>query len=172
MDRIQTAQLAQSVEQQTWNLRVVALSPTYCWQEFFILYFVVFDALLTGRLVPWKWNKAWRPSEVYRCIERMIIWKKNGGGTSSLVHDSLRKKRVRTSFKYIYDLDSLDLKTQFVNSWSGWVCAHLRSEILHSWILVDTYIFNLYFHPASLSSQLSKAHTNEKEHYIHAKKLV
>ena len=36
-------------------------------------------------------NQAWRPSEVYRCIETMNIWKKNGGGTSSLVHDSLKQ---------------------------------------------------------------------------------
>ena len=41
-----------------------------------ILYFVAFDALLAGRLVPYKWNQAWRSSEVYRCIERIIIWKK------------------------------------------------------------------------------------------------
>ena len=41
-----------------------------CGQEFFILYFVASDALLAGRLVPCKWNQAWRPSKVYRCIER------------------------------------------------------------------------------------------------------
>ena len=39
-------------------------------KEFFILYFVAFDALLSGRLVPSKWNQAWRPSELYMCIER------------------------------------------------------------------------------------------------------
>ena len=47
--------------------------------------FVAFDAFLAGRLVPYKWNKAWRSSEVYRCIERKKNekWKKNGNGTSS-----------------------------------------------------------------------------------------
>ena len=54
-----------------------------CWQEYFVLYSVAFDAHLDGRLVPCKWNKAWRSSEVYRCIERKIIWQKNGGSTSS-----------------------------------------------------------------------------------------
>ena len=39
-------------------------------KEFFILYFVASDALLSGRLVPCKWNQAWRPSELYMCIER------------------------------------------------------------------------------------------------------
>ena len=39
-------------------------------KEFIILYFVASDALLSGRLVPCKWNQAWRPSELYRCIER------------------------------------------------------------------------------------------------------
>ena len=49
---------------------------SHCGQEFFILYFVALDALLTSRLVSCKWNQAWRPSDVYRFIERMIIWKK------------------------------------------------------------------------------------------------
>ena len=49
---------------------------SHCGQEYFILYFVAFVALLTGRLVPCEWNQAWRPTEVYRCIERIIIWKK------------------------------------------------------------------------------------------------
>ena len=39
-------------------------------KEFFILYFVASDVLLSGRLVPCKWNQAWRPSELYMCIER------------------------------------------------------------------------------------------------------
>ena len=39
-------------------------------KEFFILYFVASDELLSDRLVPCKWNQAWRPSELYRCIER------------------------------------------------------------------------------------------------------
>ena len=43
---------------------------SHCGQGFFILYFVASDALLAGRLVPCKWNQAWRPSDVYRCIER------------------------------------------------------------------------------------------------------
>ena len=43
MDSIYHARLAQSVEHQTWNRKVV---------EFFILYFVASDALIAGRLVP------------------------------------------------------------------------------------------------------------------------
>ena len=39
-------------------------------KEFFILYFVASDALLSGRLVPCKWNQARRPSELYMCTER------------------------------------------------------------------------------------------------------
>ena len=69
MDIIHQARLAQSVEHQTWNLRIVGSSPTVD-NEFFILDFVASDALLAGRLVPFKWNQAWRPSELYRCIER------------------------------------------------------------------------------------------------------
>ena len=71
MDSIHQARVAQSVELQIWNLRVVGSSPTVD-KDFFILYFVASDALLSGRLVPCKWNQAWRPSEVYRCIEREI----------------------------------------------------------------------------------------------------
>ena len=41
-----------------------------CGQKIFILYFVASDALLEGRLVQSKWNQAWRPSKVYRYIER------------------------------------------------------------------------------------------------------
>ena len=53
MDSIHEARLAQSVEDQTWNRRVVGSSPTVD-KKFFILYFVAADALLTGRLVPCK----------------------------------------------------------------------------------------------------------------------
>ena len=56
---------------------------SHCRQEFFILLFVACHALMAGQLVPYKWNQAWRSSKVYRCIERMIIWKKSGGSTSS-----------------------------------------------------------------------------------------
>ena len=69
MDSIHQARLAQSVEHQTLNRRVVGSSPTMD-KKFFILYFVASDALLAGRLVPCKWNQAWRPSELYMCIER------------------------------------------------------------------------------------------------------
>ena len=69
MDSIHQARLAQSVEHQTLNRRVVGSSPTVN-KKFFILYFVASDALLAGRLVPCKWNQAWRPSELYMCIER------------------------------------------------------------------------------------------------------
>ena len=69
MDSIHQAWLAQSVEHRTWNRRVEGSSPTMD-KEFFILYFVASDALLAGRLVPCKWNQAWRPSKLYRCIER------------------------------------------------------------------------------------------------------
>ena len=53
MDGIHQARLAQSVEHQTWNRRVEGSSPTVD-KEFFILYFVASDALLSGRLVPCK----------------------------------------------------------------------------------------------------------------------
>ena len=69
MDSIHQARLAQSVEHQTLNRRVVGSSPTLD-KKFFILYFVASDALLAGRLAPCKWNQAWRPSELYMCIER------------------------------------------------------------------------------------------------------
>ena len=69
MDSIHQARLAQSVEHQTLNRMVVGSSPTVD-KEFFILYFVASDALLAGRLAPCKWNQAWRPSELYMCIER------------------------------------------------------------------------------------------------------
>ena len=69
IDSIHQAPLAQSVEQQTWYRRVAGSSPTVD-KEFFIFYSVASDALLAGRLVPCKWNQAWRPSEVYRCIEK------------------------------------------------------------------------------------------------------
>ena len=69
MDSIHQARLAQSVEHQTLNRRVVGSSPTVD-KKFFILYLVASDALLAGRLAPCKWNQAWRPSELYMCIER------------------------------------------------------------------------------------------------------
>ena len=69
MDSIHQARLAQSVEHQTLNRRVVGSSPTVD-KKFFILYFVASDALLAGRLAPCKWNQAWRPSELYMCTER------------------------------------------------------------------------------------------------------
>ena len=53
MDSIHQARLVQSVEHQTWNLRVVGSNPTV-YKAFFILYFVASDALLAGRLVPCK----------------------------------------------------------------------------------------------------------------------
>ena len=69
MDSIHQARLAQSVEHQTLNRRVVGSNPTVN-KKFFILYFVASNALLAGRLAPYKWNQAWRPSELYMCIER------------------------------------------------------------------------------------------------------
>ena len=69
MVSLHQARLAQSVERQTLNRRVVGSSPTVA-KTFFILYFVASDALLAGRLAPCKWNQAWRPSELYMCIER------------------------------------------------------------------------------------------------------
>ena len=69
MDSIHQARLAQSVEHQTLNRRVVGSSPTVD-KKFFILNFVASDALLAGRLAPCKWNQAWSPSELYMCIER------------------------------------------------------------------------------------------------------
>ena len=69
MDSIHQARLAQSVEHQTLNRRVVGSNPTVN-KKFFILYFVASDALLAGRLAPCKWNQAWRPYELYMCIER------------------------------------------------------------------------------------------------------
>ena len=69
MDSIHQARLAQSVEHQTLNQRVVGSNPTVN-KKFFILYFVASDALLAGRLASCKWNQAWRPSELYMCIER------------------------------------------------------------------------------------------------------
>ena len=53
MDSIHQARLAQSVEHQTLNRRVVGSSPTVD-KKFFILYFVASDALLAGRLAPCK----------------------------------------------------------------------------------------------------------------------
>ena len=76
MDSIHQARLAQSVEHQTLNRRVVGSSPTVD-KKFFILYFVASDALLAGRLAPCKWNQAWRPSELYMCIERELVDFKN-----------------------------------------------------------------------------------------------
>ena len=49
MDSIHQARLAQSVEHQTLNRRVVGSSPTVD-KKFFILYFFASDALLAGRL--------------------------------------------------------------------------------------------------------------------------
>ena len=51
MDSIHQARLAQSVEHQTLNRRVVGSNPTVD-KTFFILYFVASDALLAGRLAP------------------------------------------------------------------------------------------------------------------------
>ena len=48
----------------------VIKASAHSFKQFFILYFVASDALLAGRLVPCKWNQAWRPSELYMCIER------------------------------------------------------------------------------------------------------
>ena len=53
MDSIHQARLAQSVEHQTLNRRVVGSSPTVD-KNFFILYIVASDALLAGRLAPCK----------------------------------------------------------------------------------------------------------------------
>ena len=72
MDSIHQTRLAQSVEHQTLNRRVVGSNPTVD-KNFFILYFVASDALLAGRLTPCKWNQAWRPSELYMCIERVKV---------------------------------------------------------------------------------------------------
>ena len=44
-------------------------------QDFIFLYFVAFDVLLASPVVTYTWNQAWRTSEVYRCIERVNIWK-------------------------------------------------------------------------------------------------
>ena len=57
------ARVAQSVEHYARNLKVVSSSPTVG-KNFFILYFVAFDTLLVGRLVPYKWNQAWHSSEI------------------------------------------------------------------------------------------------------------
>ena len=76
MDSIHQARLAQSVKHQTLNRRVVGSSPTVD-KKFFILYFVTSDAFLAGRLAPCKWNQAWRPSELYMCIEREEVDYKN-----------------------------------------------------------------------------------------------
>ena len=38
--------------------------PGRATQKCFILYFVTFDALLAGHLVPYKWNQAWQLSKV------------------------------------------------------------------------------------------------------------
>ena len=45
--------VAQSVERQTTDLRIVGSNPTVC-KKNFSLYFVAFDAHLAGRLVPYK----------------------------------------------------------------------------------------------------------------------
>ena len=77
MDSIHQARLAQSVEHQTLNRRVVGSSPTVD-KKLFILYFVASDALLAGRLAPCKWNQAWRPIRViyvHRERERKLIFK-------------------------------------------------------------------------------------------------
>ena len=76
MDSIHQARLAQSVEHQTLNRRVVGSNPTVN-KKFFILYFVASDALLAGRLAPCKWNQAWRPYEFYMCIEREKVYFKS-----------------------------------------------------------------------------------------------
>ena len=49
MNSIHQARLAQSVEHQTLNRKVVGSSPTVD-KEFFILFFVASDALLASRL--------------------------------------------------------------------------------------------------------------------------
>ena len=46
---------------------------SHCEQEFFILHFFAFDALLAGRLVPYKWNQAWHSSDVYRYLVHHMI---------------------------------------------------------------------------------------------------
>ena len=46
---------------------------SHCRQEFFILYFIAFDALLTGRLFPYKLYQAWHLSEVIDALERMTV---------------------------------------------------------------------------------------------------
>ena len=51
------ASVAKSVEHRTTNIKIVGSSPTLG-NKFFILSFVAFDALLTDRLVPYKWNQA------------------------------------------------------------------------------------------------------------------
>ena len=53
MDSIHQARLAQSVEDQTLNRRIVGSSLTVD-KKVFILYFVASDALLAGRLAPCK----------------------------------------------------------------------------------------------------------------------
>ena len=56
------ARVAQSVDHQARNLNVAGSSRTvgknfvFCINTFFMLYFIAFDALLAGRLVPYKLN--------------------------------------------------------------------------------------------------------------------
>ena len=99
---LQQVQLAQSVEHQTSDLRLVGSSPTMG-KIFFILYCVAFDALLAGRLAQYKCNQEWRPSETYRCIERMIIWKKMAAALVPRTHffkkSALSKQYTHTPFK-------------------------------------------------------------------------
>ena len=106
MDSIHQARLAQSVEHQTLNRRVVGSSPTVD-KNFFILYFVASDALLAGRLAPCKWNQAWRPSQLYMCIERESwFWKPR----------SKLFKGVRTSFKNKYVLPIYGSHSVYITS--------------------------------------------------------
>ena len=81
MDSFQQARLAQSIEHQTSNLRVVSSSPTVCKKFSFCI------LLLSVR----SWQVDWSLANVikhgvhsrYKRAGRIVIWKKNGGGTSS-----------------------------------------------------------------------------------------
>ena len=61
---------------------------SHCKKEFFILYFFALDALLVGRLLPCKWNQAWRSSDVYRERENDHL-KEKWWRSKFLVQDSL-----------------------------------------------------------------------------------
>ena len=67
---------------------------SHCGQEFYILYFFFFS--LSTRSPQVDWAHTYESSMTFihgtcnRCIERKIIWKKNGGGTSAV--PSTRKR--------------------------------------------------------------------------------